>query len=244
MALGPWGSDRECLEGIAWATGCVRCVDRCIASTDSVMSLETLCDALFSRGFVILSLKSENNLIRCSVSGRLVGPEGAGVTAMLHKAILAEQQIKRRTPARHGADQRRPVYARDSRPVFTPKSEPRGVPYNQDKDKNKASTTSAPRARELKCFRCQGFRHYANECHNKKIMFIRDNGEVESEEEVLDHKPEPEPEEYEAVPVMGKILVARRLLSAQVQTHKEEQRENLFHSRCLVQEKVCSLIID
>ncbi|CAA7047422.1 unnamed protein product [Microthlaspi erraticum] len=41
---------------------------------------------------------------------------------------------------------------------------------------------------------------------------------------------------------MGKLLVARRLLSAQVQ--KEEQRENLFHSRCLVQEKVCSLIID
>ncbi|CAA7046002.1 unnamed protein product [Microthlaspi erraticum] len=167
-----------------------------------------------------------------------------GLESMLHKAVLAETQLKRRAPTRNGTDQRRPVYARDSKPIFTPKSEPRGVPYNQDKDKNKSSATPAPRARALKCFRCQGFGHYANECRNKKIIFIRDNGEVESEEEALEPDQEPEPKEYEAVPVMGKLLVARRLLSAQVQTHKDEQRENLFHSPCLVQEKVCSLIID
>lgn len=74
-------------------------------------------------------------------------------------------------------------------------------------------------------------------------MIIRDNGEVESEEEFQAEK-EQEPEEYEAVPVMGKLLVARRILSTQVRFEKDEQRENLFHSRCLVQNKVCSLIID
>ncbi|CAA7020482.1 unnamed protein product [Microthlaspi erraticum] len=52
---------------------------------------------------------------------------------------------------------------------------------------------------------------------------------------------EEEPEEYEAVPVQGK-LGSRRVLSTQVKTDKDEQRENLFHTRCLVQDKVCSLI--
>ena len=51
------------------------------------------------------------------------------------------------------------------------------------------------------------------------------------------------PEEYEER-VQGQLLVARRSLSIQIQTEKQEQRENLFHTRCLVQGKVCSLIID
>ncbi|CAA7039460.1 unnamed protein product [Microthlaspi erraticum] len=37
-----------------------------------------------------------------------------------------EQQLKRKTPSRFGADQRRPMNPRDSRPAFTPKPEPRG----------------------------------------------------------------------------------------------------------------------
>uniref|UniRef100_A0A1J3GT37 RNA-directed DNA polymerase n=2 Tax=Noccaea caerulescens TaxID=107243 RepID=A0A1J3GT37_NOCCA len=55
---------------------------------------------------------------------------------------------------------------------------------------------------------------------------------------------ESEKEECEAIPVVGRLLVARRLMSTHVQAEKEEQRENLFHSRCLVESKVCSLIID
>lgn len=45
-------------------------------------------------------------------------------------------------------------------------------------------------------------------------------------------------------PVHGPLLVTRRTLSVQPKTNEREQRENLFHSRCLVSEKVCSLIID
>ncbi|CAA7039942.1 unnamed protein product [Microthlaspi erraticum] len=77
-------------------------------------------------------------------------------------------------------------------------------------------------------------------------MIIRDNGEIESEDDPEPETPEKEeePEEYEAVPVQGKLLVARRVLSTQVRTDKDEQRENLFDTRCLVQDKVCSLIID
>jgi len=41
----------------------------------------------------------------------------------------------------------------------------------------------------------------------------------------------------------GELLVLRRALS-NLKGDKEEQRENMFHSRCTVQGKVCSLIID
>jgi len=41
----------------------------------------------------------------------------------------------------------------------------------------------------------------------------------------------------------GEMLVIRRVLSNQ-RVAKDEQRENIFHSRCTIQGKVCSLIID
>ncbi|CAA7055066.1 unnamed protein product [Microthlaspi erraticum] len=50
---------------------------------------------------------------------------------------------------------------------------------------------------------------------------------------IIVYKPEqePEPEEYEAVPVMGKLLVARRLLSAQVQNQrKPRERISSIHA--------------
>uniref|UniRef100_A0A1J3EL11 CCHC-type domain-containing protein n=1 Tax=Noccaea caerulescens TaxID=107243 RepID=A0A1J3EL11_NOCCA len=163
-----------------------------------------------------------------------------GLEAMLHKAVLAEQQLKRRSSIRSNTDQRRPSFNRDSKP-FSPKSETKPLDANQDKSRSERNPPI--RTRELKCFRCQGYGHYATDCRNKKVMIIRDNGEIESEEEPEPEK-ETEPDEYEATPVMGRLLVARRIFSTQVRTEKDEQRENLFHSRCLVQDKVCSLIIN
>lgn len=45
-------------------------------------------------------------------------------------------------------------------------------------------------------------------------------------------------------PSHGSLLVTRRALSVQPKSNDKEQRENLFHSRCLISDKVCSLIID
>ena len=43
--------------------------------------------------------------------------------------------------------------------------------------------------------------------------------------------------------VDGEILVIKRSLSLQ-SVENEQQRENIFHTRCHVQGKVCSLIVD
>ena len=46
-------------------------------------------------------------------------------------------------------------------------------------------------------------------------------------------------------PVEGESLMARRALSAQVkEDDMEQQRENIFHTRCHINNKVCSMIID
>ncbi|KAG7572627.1 Retrotransposon gag domain [Arabidopsis suecica] len=45
-------------------------------------------------------------------------------------------------------------------------------------------------------------------------------------------------------PEVGEILVIRRALSAIVEPEETAQRENIFHTRCSVNGKVCSLIID
>ena len=46
-------------------------------------------------------------------------------------------------------------------------------------------------------------------------------------------------------PVEGESLVARRALSAQVkEDDMEQQKENIFNTRCHINNKVCSMIID
>jgi len=58
------------------------------------------------------------------------------------------------------------------------------------------------------------------------------------EEQDMTSSPDEDEEQFR------ELYVARRTLSLQTRTKEEEQRDNLFHSRCIVNEKVCSLIID
>ena len=48
------------------------------------------------------------------------------------------------------------------------------------------SETQPKRTRDVKCFRCQGHGHYASECPNKRIMMIRDDGDMEYESDRSD----------------------------------------------------------
>jgi len=68
------------------------------------------------------------------------------------------------------------------------------------------------------------------------------NKEEEEEDCVLSTMEE-EQEEVVEKAAEGELLVLRRAMSG-LKSDKEEQRENIFHSQCTVQGKVCSLIID
>ena len=154
---------------------------------------------------------------------------------LLHKAILIEQQLKRKSSTKGSyGNYYKPITTNEDKSLTKTKEEPKG--YQHD-DKGKATTT---RSRDVKCFKCHGIGHYANECTNKKVMILLDYGEIVSEEE----KVEVSEEEQIDYPVRGQLLVTRRSLQVQTKPEDTDQRENLFHTRCTVYDKVCSLVID
>ena len=113
---------------------------------------------------------------------------------------------------------------------------------------NKGKINSQTRNRDIKCFRYLGVGHIASQCPNKRTMIARIDGEVKTESEGDDDQiPSLKDASNDNVeyPVEGESLVARRALSAQVkEDDMEQQRENIFHTRCHINNKVCSMIID
>ncbi|KAF8051455.1 hypothetical protein N665_1722s0002 [Sinapis alba] len=174
------------------------------------------------------------------IQDRLELQEYEDMDELLHKAILIEQQNKRKSaPRAQYGTASKSTYSRDDKSFTKPKEEPTSMETRRD-DKGKGPATTT-RSRNVKCFKCQGFGHYANECTNKKVMIVLANGDVVSEDEKTDQESDEEGVEY---PVQGEMLVTRRILNAQPKAKEDDQRENLFHTRCLIQNKVCSLIID
>ena len=77
-------------------------------------------------------------------------------------------------------------------------------------------------------------------------MIIRDDGEVESackdDLEVMSKIDDCSDVEYD---VQRESLIIRRYLSVQIcKEDVEQQKENLFHIRCYIDNKICSMIID
>ncbi|XP_057532799.1 uncharacterized protein LOC130810675 [Amaranthus tricolor] len=89
------------------------------------------------------------------------------------------------------------------------------------------------------CYKCHERGHIASECPKRNTLTIQE-GEWGSEEE----EEEEEYEEYGAeendAPLCG---VVRRLLHSEP-LKDMQQRENLFHTRCKVQDKVFDVIVD
>ncbi|KAH0773694.1 hypothetical protein KY290_010831 [Solanum tuberosum] len=98
----------------------------------------------------------------------------------------------------------------------------------------------------IQCHKCHGRRRMMHECPSRRNILLRENGEYESE------KSEGEEEEGEGVseeddlelPNDGIIGVVRRIMTINLGSVDEGQRENLFHTRCGIKGKTYSMIID
>ncbi|XP_035541481.1 uncharacterized protein LOC118344569, partial [Juglans regia] len=170
---------------------------------------------------------------------------------MVHMAMKVERQLKRKGTARYTSissttwkskwDRNDPAEAK--RKTEPPKGKDEGT-------SNKPKVESQPsRNRDIKCFKCLGSGHIASQCPNRRVMIMRDNGEVMTEsEDDSDEVPELDDasdDDGVVYPVTGESLVARRALNAHIKVDDaEQQRENIFHTRCHVNNKVCSMIID
>jgi len=100
----------------------------------------------------------------------------------------------------------------------------------------------------LNAFKCLGKGHILSQCPNRRVMLTRDNGEVEYESDKSESEEMPPlvdcSDEKIAYPVEGEALVIRHILNMQIKEDVDQQRENIFHTRCHIQNKVCSMIIN
>jgi len=112
------------------------------------------------------------------------------------------------------------------------------------KGKGKAKTQSS-RNSDIKCFKCLDSRHITSQCPNKRVMVLSDNiveSEREGDKSMVETEEESDEVEYTTA---GKALVTRCVLNSQVkEDDMEQRRENIFHTRFLINNKVCSIIID
>jgi len=159
---------------------------------------------------------------------------------LLHKAIQVEQQLKRkevakRSSANFGSFSWKDKDKKDGAAISS-SSTP-----TPSKTRSKSQEEPSKRSRDVKCFKCEGLGHYAYECPNKRSMVLRD-GEYISEYDVEEEE-ESEYVEEEKTPE-GDLLIIRWLLGGQLKHVEESQRENIFHTRCLINGKVFMVIID
>ena len=86
--------------------------------------------------------------------------------------------------------------------------------------------------------------HYASDCPNKKLMILRDDGEVELANDECESMSALE-DVSDVKDVNGESLVIRRSLNVQVsKVNVKQQKENIFHTTCHIKNKVYSMIID
>ncbi|XP_052725950.1 uncharacterized protein LOC128194403 [Vigna angularis] len=100
------------------------------------------------------------------------------------------------------------------------------------------------RGRETRCFKCGARGHYSTECHFKKSIYILEHKSNSEESSSSVSELSSSEEEHEAPPCDGDLLMVRRLLEAKHVELEQTQRENLFHTRCKVLDKTCSMLVD
>ncbi|KAL2225684.1 UNVERIFIED_CONTAM: hypothetical protein Sindi_2956500, partial [Sesamum indicum] len=156
---------------------------------------------------------------------------------LVHQAIKVEQQLKRRGLLRKtsnslafGPWKNNPKKDTPSTSRFKQSDPKHG---DQVAAKKVQPEPNSSRNRDIKCFKCQGRGHIASECPNRRTMIFNNHGELETKEEITD-KEESSKEDCDG----------ERTLSAQMLEEDNCRRENLFHTRCQVHGKVCSMIID
>ncbi|XP_056858421.1 uncharacterized protein LOC130507795, partial [Raphanus sativus] len=126
---------------------------------------------------------------------------------MLHKAIFVEQQLKRKSYSRSSYGTSKFQHSREEKPSYQKESKPYQKDDTKpsrifDKDKGKAVATGS-KSRDVKCFKCQGRGHYANECTNKKTMILLDTGEYLYQDDKIHTEREQSEAESEEEPVRG-----------------------------------------
>jgi hypothetical protein len=114
-----------------------------------------------------------------------------------------------------------------------------------------SGAASSTLSREVVCHKCQGRGHIAAQCPSRRAMLLKEKVEWESESDPEDEGPrfdeEPvEEEENEIQPDDGdhNCFISLRVLSVTTEKEENGQRHNIFHTRCIIKDKLCRIIVD
>lgn len=116
--------------------------------------------------------------------------------------------------------------------------------FEKEKEKPKEGSSSFMRTSGIKCFKCQCRGHISSQCPYKRTIIPRGVDAYSSENEKEKSTSEDESEGEDSYPCEGDLLMMRRVLKNQPSPQVLTQRENIFHTRCKVSNKTCSLIVD
>nr|XP_009769379.1 PREDICTED: uncharacterized protein LOC104220246 [Nicotiana sylvestris] len=96
----------------------------------------------------------------------------------------------------------------------------------------------------IQCHKCKGRGHMMHECPSRRNIILREDGGYESEKGEGEEEGDVSDEDDVELPNEGMIGVVRRIMTINLASNSEEQRENIFHTRCGIKGKTCSMIID
>ncbi|KAL4387363.1 hypothetical protein GQ457_09G018060 [Hibiscus cannabinus] len=170
---------------------------------------------------------------------------------MVHMAIKVENQQRRKTVNR-GNTPSKPFSNSFNAPNNFRKPAPQApvqIRERAESSKPKPPVADVGRGKQpmhqehssdILCFKCLGRGHIASQCPNRRTMLLLDSGEIESESEEDEPKLPRETVQEEDDTLQsfetGDVLVIKRSLTTQP-TQDNQQRENIFHTRCHVNNK-------
>ncbi|GKV11601.1 hypothetical protein SLEP1_g22845 [Rubroshorea leprosula] len=164
---------------------------------------------------------------------------------MVHMAMKVERQLKR-TGATTRAGQNpgssfswKPNWSKkEENSAFKPKTSASKSKDVGSSEKSKTNNMQG-RNRDIKCFRCLGRGHIVSQCPNKHTMILKEDGEIETEDESDDDSMPSLEDTNDGMEyaVDGERLVTKRALNVQAKEDDEVQRDNIFHTRCHIKNK-------
>jgi len=181
--------------------------------------------------------------------------EYSSLEKLVHLAIKVESQISKKTSFKNSYNDGYYHSSWKNKKRFSFKNFPSNFvkesTYNPRDSKPSTITPKSPtKASSKKCFKCLGFGHIAVGCPTKRTMMVKGEQVVSehSDQSSRSNSPSPSkknPSDNECeIPCEGDLLVIRRMLGTIPKPLDDTQRKNIFHTRCLINNKLCSMIID
>jgi len=161
---------------------------------------------------------------------------------LVHQNIKVEHQLKRKGTMKRGSSNFYQIGWKEKSKKEGATSPNVSVTIPQRTHNKSNEAPKKIRSSDIKCFKYLERGHIASKCPTKRNILVKD-GEIVSESS-SESTVESEEEYDEEFAVEGDLFMVRRLLESLSKENERSQRENIFHTQCLIQDKVCSLIID